>query len=333
MSSRITTLFPILLLAVCATSAQADRLAPSVVTLTEAAPDRYDVLFKTPTQAPGGVLPELRTPADCLRDASQPAVREDNALVRRFQIDCQSSVAGRRIGVDGLAGSGTATVLRVVWRDGARFETLLTDDRAAVTIPTRGASARGFVDYLRFGSVHIVRGLDHLLFVVALVLLVPRPRRLVWTVTAFTVGHSITLGAATLGWLSYPPMLMELAIALSLLVMAVALARDARRRVAARFGTWAALGFGLLHGTGFASALGQVGLPPGEVVGALLGFNLGIEFGQLAIIGVLLTLRNAGRMLARGRSNAPLSAIRWTTVYAIGSLAAFWSIERAVLLL
>jgi hydrogenase/urease accessory protein HupE len=180
--------------------------------------------------------------------------------------------------------------------------------------------------YLTLGVEHILTGPDHLLFVFGLLLLVSTSRLLVQTITAFTLGHSLTLSAAALQFANVPSRPVEVLIALSVLTLAVELARDVERPTMLRRFPWAmAVGFGLLHGFGFAGALADVGLPAGDVPLALVSFNGGIEIGQLAFVGAVLT---AG-MLCRRWLPAISGRSTRVAVYAMGMLSAFWCFERA----
>jgi hydrogenase/urease accessory protein HupE len=175
---------------------------------------------------------------------------------------------------------------------------------------------------------HILTGPDHLLFVFGLLLLVSTSRLLLQTITAFTLGHSITLSVAALGLATVPQRPIEVLIAVSVLVLAVELARDPAHASLLRRFPWAmALLFGLLHGFGFAGALAEAGLPPGDIPLALVSFNVGIELGQLAFVGAVLVLGVALRRWLpslAARSNRP-------AIYAMGILAAFWCYERLAL--
>ena len=189
--------------------------------------------------------------------------------------------------------------------------------------------------YLRLGVEHILFGFDHLLFVLALVILVRDWRRVLVTVTAFTVAHSLTLGAATLGFVSVPGPPVEAAIALSIVLVAVEIinARRGTPSLAARWPWLVAFCFGLLHGFGFAGALSQVGLPHHAIPLALLFFNLGVEIGQLAFVGAVLTASWMFRCAAAIRFEPPaveriVNRLDVIAVYAIGSIAAYWLIER-----
>jgi hypothetical protein len=180
--------------------------------------------------------------------------------------------------------------------------------------------------YVGLGVEHILFGVDHLLFVLALLILVPSGRLLLWTITSFTLAHSLTLAAATLGWVAVPPAPVEAAIALSIVFVASEIlhARRGRPGLSARRPWLVAFAFGLLHGFGFAGALRELGLPERSIPLALLAFNLGVELGQLVFVAAVLALAAA---IARLRIPA---VRRWreAAAYGIGTIAAYWLIER-----
>jgi hydrogenase/urease accessory protein HupE len=180
--------------------------------------------------------------------------------------------------------------------------------------------------YLKLGVEHILFGIDHLLFVLALLLVTRGTFRLVKTVTAFTVAHSITLGMATLGFVQMPTKPVEAVIALSIVFVAAQIVRtqQGQEGITARAPWVVAFTFGLLHGFGFAGALSEVGLPPGHIPLALLFFNVGVEVGQLLFVAAAMTFM---ALLRRVRINVP----RWVELapaYAIGSVAMFWVMQR-----
>ena len=189
--------------------------------------------------------------------------------------------------------------------------------------------------YLRLGIEHILFGFDHLLFVLALVILVRDWRRVALTVTAFTVAHSITLAAATLGLVNVPGPPVEAAIALSIVLVAVEIV-NARRGMPCLTARWpwlVAFCFGLLHGFGFAGALAEVGLPHHAIPIALLFFNLGVEIGQLVFVAAVLSVISllgyaASRLLDRAPLQQALDRLDVTVGYAIGIVAAYWLVER-----
>jgi len=202
-----------------------------------------------------------------------------------------------------------------------RWTTILSQDESEVTLPntTEAGIMPVLSNYCALGFEHIMGGLDHLLFVLGLLLLVVGTRRLVLTITAFTVGHSITLGASVLGWVSAPSAVIEVLIALSVLLLAVELTHE-RNTLTRRFPWLVAGAFGLLHGFGFAGALADIGLGESHIPLALLGFNLGVEMGQLVFIGVILLIAQIRFLDLR---EYPRMA-----AYFIGVPAAAWSMER-----
>jgi len=231
--------------------------------------------------------------------------------------------------VNGLGETQTDVLLRVDYLDGSASNQRLTRDEPTVTIPLRPSALDVVRTYTSLGVEHILLGVDHLLFVLALLLLVRGLRRLVATVTAFTVAHSVTLGAATLGFVHVPPAPVEAVIALSILFLACELAR--RRTggdadLTERFPWVVAFSFGLLHGFGFAGALSEVGVPAQAVPLALLFFNVGVEIGQLLFIGAVFGLgwavRSSALRVPQGWQRA--------AAYGIGSVAAFWLVQRTV---
>jgi hydrogenase/urease accessory protein HupE len=310
-----------------AAPAAAHRLAPSLLELREGPAGRFQVTFKTPLlQAAGAELrPEL--PAHCA-PLGPPAIETDAASATlRQAVDCGSrGLVGHTLRVAGLDASQTDALVRIELADGRTLRAVLSSDSAPLPVPAREDRREVFASYLRLGFEHILGGLDHLLFVFGLVLLVAGGRALLFTVTSFTLGHSLTLSLAVLGFVRFPTRLAELAIAASILVLATELTREPRPRpgLMRRFPWAMALLFGLLHGFGFAGALAEVGLPEGEIPLALLAFNVGIEIGQLLFVAALLLARLAlGPALAR----APRALSR-VPAYAIGSLAAYWCFQR-----
>jgi hypothetical protein len=234
--------------------------------------------------------------------------------------------------LNGLDASPADALLRVELADGRHVQAVLRGSQPFYVIPARSSRLDVAVDYARLGVEHMGGGLDHLLFVLGLLLLVRgRVKAVVQTVTAFTVGHSVTLSLAVLGFVRFPVALIELAIAGSVFLLAAELARGpgappSRLR---RF-PWAMAGaFGLLHGFGFAGALAEIGLPSSEIPLSLFAFNLGIELGQLAFVGAVLA---AWTFATRVRVPVP-SWSHAVPAYGIGCLAAYWCLERAASLI
>jgi hypothetical protein len=262
---------------------------------------------------------------------TEPAeqVLPDSILERRV-IEAPGGLEGKRIDIVGLQATITDALVRIGMQDGTQSTLLVRPSRPWVDVP----EAQGWLEvvtlYLQQGIEHILFGIDHLLFVAALMLVVRDWRMLVKTVTAFTVAHSITLSLATLGIVTPAAAPVEAMVALSI-VLAASEAIRLQRGGSSLTTQWpwiVAFAFGLLHGFGFAGALKDLGLPSGDVPLALLSFNIGVEIGQLFFIGVLLAVVHALRTIFTAPRRAPIAA-----AYAIGAVAAFWSVERIVTVL
>jgi hydrogenase/urease accessory protein HupE len=314
--------------------AAAHPLAPALLELREDATGRVEVLWKrSALRVPGSDLQPI-LPEDC--PATEPTRVEDQgtALIARFAIDCGArGLVGRTIRIADLGPAKIDTLVRIELADGRQLQRVLRKSEPAMEVPERTTRMTVFVDYLKIGFEHILSGADHLLFVFGLFLLCSGIVPLAKTVTSFTVGHSITLSLAALGYASFPSGPIEVLIAASVLALAVDLARDTTKPTFMRRFPWPmALVFGLLHGLGFAGALREVGLPEGEIPMALFSFNVGIEVGQLVFVAVLLVVAPLVRRIPLG----PLGTTalpRRAAVYAMGSLAAMWMFERGAALL
>ena len=338
----------LLFLCLVAGSATAHRLSPAFFGLSEIEPNTFQVQWKVSIS--GGLADAMQpqVPAGCEVVGAVRTYAVEDARVDHGRISCDEPLPGKFVEVNGLAATQTDVLLRVDYLDGSSFTHRLVPESPNVVIPEEAGALDVAATYLVLGVEHILLGIDHLLFVFALLLLVRGLGRLVVTVTAFTVAHSITLGAATLGFVNVPIAPVEAAIALSIVFVAMELARggaaDAGGSATAAAGPGAhpapgsgtgaslttrfpwivAFTFGLLHGFGFAGALSEVGLPQTAIPLALLFFNVGVELGQLVFIAAVLVLGWGLRYLAVPipRFSARLSA------YAIGSVAAFWVFER-----
>ena len=309
----------------------AHELDPAYFALSERAPNVFEVLWKV--SIPGGLVDVLEPvlPETCALRAPTQATVVGEARVVRGEIECPQGLAGRTLAVAGLEVTSTDALIRIDYLDGRSFTGRLTARATSLVVPRQSGVAEVVATYVGLGIEHILLGIDHLLFVLALLLFVPDFRRLVLTVTAFTAAHTLTLAASTLGFVHVAQAPVEATIALSILFVACELARvrTSSDDLAARFPWLIAFSFGLLHGLGFAGALSEVGLPQRAVPLALLGFNVGVEIGQLAFIAVAL---GVGAVMARLRWRAPLGWRR-AAAYGIGSVAAFWFWERVAAVL
>jgi hydrogenase/urease accessory protein HupE len=324
--TRVLRPLLLLLAGVAACAAQADVFRPAYLELREQTPGRYDVLWKVPALGDRRLAAEVRWPAGT-RNVTQPAGQfAGGAFLERWVIERAGGLTGQEIAIDGLIGGVTDVIVRLERADGTSQMERLLPENARFTVAAPAGTGEIAWSYLVLGVEHILGGVDHLLFVLALLLIVRGARRIVLTVTAFTVAHSITLVAATLGWVRVPGPPVEAMIALSIVFVAAEVVHGLQGRpgLTARAPWVVAFSFGLLHGFGFAGALAEVGLPQKAIPVALLMFNVGVEIGQLVFIAAALT---AGALLSR----LPLPRRRWldyAVPYSIGAVAMFWVIER-----
>lgn len=329
-------------LALLPTLALAHPLAPGLLELRETSAGDYAVLWRTSVARVRQIDVTPQLPVSCQAlEAARDGIEAGEAFVSRWSARC-GALDGQAIAVAGIEQSGINVIVRIERRDGSVATGIVDARHPQFTVPAPGAGPATFTRYLSLGVGHLLTGLDHVLFVIGLVILVRRLRPLVMTITAFTVGHSVTLGLATLGIIHFNPAVTELGIALSILVLACQIVRDTpgKRGQTTFLGrnigksglspfSLMACVFGLLHGLGFAGALAEVGLPPREIPLALLAFNLGIESGQLMLVAGALAV---GFAWSRLRAPAGPMLSRALPSYIIGSLAACWCLERCAVL-
>ena len=311
--------------------AAAHPLAPALLELRGVTAGDYEVRWLTSVARVRDVDVTPVLPARCRAlSAPRTAVRDGEALESAWTARCDGGLAGATVRVDGLDGAGIQVVLRVA-EQGAPVVSAILDARApAFEVPHQASAAGRLLAYGALGVEHLLTGLDHVLFLVGLLGVLRGARALVIAITAFTLGHSLTLGAAALGVVRVDPALTELGIALSLVAVALAMLRPAvAPGLLARHPGALTLAFGLLHGLGFAGVLSGLGLPQDEIAPALLAFNLGIEAGQFVVVAAALALMR----LAQGATWSQWTISRVAPAYMIGSLAACWCLERGVALL
>ncbi len=313
--------------------AAAHRLAPSYLELREAPQGRVAVLWKTPVLASRRARPTPELP--CVQSRTPAWRSEAGALVGRWELDCGAqALTGLQLGVSGLAESGTSALVHIRLADGRTLRTILAAGRPSMVIPEEERLGTVIGSYFRFGVEHLATGLDHVLFILGITALIGGARPLVLAITAFTLGHSLTLSLQVLGLAGdFPAAAVEVGIAASLVLPAreLALAGGETRAGAARatlllrYPGLVTFAFGLLHGLGFAGALKELGLPESALPAALLGFNLGIEAGQLALMALALPVLALARRAPRvsGRLLAGLATV-------LGACGMYLCISRSV---
>jgi hydrogenase/urease accessory protein HupE len=316
--------------------ARTDELRPGYLELRQTTPDTYSLLFKIPARGEDLRLAVYLNFPEGTQDVGAPrASFGEGAYVERRTIRRDNGLAGHTVTIEGLSATSTDVLVRVESLGGAIQTERLSPTRTAFVVQATPSAGEVAATYLRLGVEHILFGFDHLLFVLALVILVRDWRRVAVTVTAFTIAHSITLAAATLGLVNVPGPPVEATIALSIVLVAVEIlnVRRGQPSFTARLPWLVAFSFGLLHGFGFAGALAEVGLPQHAIPVALLFFNVGVEIGQLVFVAAVLSVIRLLRYAASQRWDAALvnrafDRLDVTIAYGIGIVAAYWLIER-----
>lgn len=310
-----------------AAPALAHEVRPAYLKLQQVDAERYDVLWKVPGLGEDRRLAlNVEFAPGTTSVAPMRVSFANNAFVQRWRVQRAGGLDGTSIRIVGLQATQTDVLVRLERLDGTTQTGRVTPATLAFVVdavPGRWDVAR---TYLGLGVEHILLGVDHLLFVLALVILVNGARRLFWAITAFTAAHSLTLAAATVGWVHIPPPPVEASIALSIVFLASEImhVRAGHLGLTYRHPWIVAFLFGLLHGLGFAGALSEVGLPANAIPVALLFFNVGVEIGQLLFISSVLILMAGARRVRLLRND-------WSwklPVYAIGTIASFWTINR-----
>lgn len=317
--------------------ARAHAFNPALLELSEVETDRFAIVWKRPTRGQQAPILSVVLPPHCEAQDEPSRSLKTESLVERWQVHCRGGLVGHELGVEGPALARLEVVTLVNLASGTAIRRVLRAGDSTLVVSAENVSPLATTGYLRLGVEHILTGLDHLLFVLGLALLVRGRRRLAATITAFTVGHSVTLSLVALDVLVLPSRPVESVIALSILLLALELANRRRRE---RFSLadrppeslterhpWAvAAGFGLVHGAGFAGALAEVGIPANDIPMTLFVFNAGIEVGQLLFVALVI---GAFALLGTVAPKHHASA-RALSYLPIGGLAALWILERTV---
>jgi len=317
--------------------ASAHTFQPFLLDVQEGAPGTFDVTWKVPTTSVDQNSP-LTTPAipvfpgHCVATSEAIPTRAERGIVHSWSMACgEAGLWGSRIRVTGLEQSPVDVLVRVSWLDSSEFVEMLRSDDPQLSLPAIEQTDQPFQvlgSYVGLGVEHILSGVDHLFFVLGLLMLVAGARRLFWTVTAFTLAHSLTLALSVLGYATLPSAPVEAVIAMSIVLVA---SEGLRRRatLSRRYPQVIGFLFGLVHGLGFAGALEEVGLPSEGVGTALFGFNLGVELGQLAFIAaVAFAAFCLKRTVSTANSRKIMSGAQLAAAYTIGSVACFWVCQR-----
>jgi hydrogenase/urease accessory protein HupE len=312
--------------------AHGHALEPGYLEIRQIDESLYAVAWKKPAIEGAPMAIAVLLPEQCDLRTEGPLTWDGNAFYSRWTTTCTGGLEGGELQIEGLEQTSTDVLVRFDFVNGVTGTQRLTPIDTSFVVPTQPDRFEVVRTYFVFGVEHILSGIDHLLFVLALLLLIKGVRRIVVTVTAFTVAHSITLAGATLGWVYMPGPPIEATIALSIAFVAAEILRSqqGKQGLTERYPWVVAFTFGLLHGFGFAGALQQVGLPQTEIPIALLFFNVGVEVGQLLFIAAVFAIF---WLLRRSRRGIQLPQVAWAPAlpaYVIGSLAMFWVVQRTV---
>ena len=304
----------LLFISLCGTMSSGHEMTLSELTIKEFAPSEYIWSW--------GAGAKSRPVTEDLQVSFPSHCTVEPRIVR-----CPAKGLSGEIAVKGLGENYSATLLRVSSLNTEPRVFTLTSVQPKATLTASGRDERSAAEiasaYTGLGIEHILTGIDHLLFVISLLFLVGFEKRLIWTITAFTVAHSMTLALSALGWLTLRPAPVEACIALSIVLVA-AEALSNKQTWTKRLPAIVALLFGLVHGLGFAGALKEIGLPENHLGLSLLGFNIGVEIGQLGVIALAWLLFT---LVKRAKS---IQTLRRGVLYLIGCIAAFWTLARVI---
>jgi len=306
----------------------ADEVRPSYLELKERTPSQFFVTFKVPARGDQKLSLHVQLPASCQSVGEKHATFTGGAYLERWQVHCSEGIREEEISIEGLQNSNTDLLLRLELYDGSAQSIMLTPTQRSYSVLKETPSIQVAKTYTWLGITHILMGYDHLMFVFALLLIVKSVRRLLVTITAFTLAHSITLAGATLGFVHVPQAPVEAVIALSILFLAVEIMKEeegAPPSLTARYPWVVAFIFGLLHGFGFAGALTEVGVPENAITIALIFFNVGVEIGQLLFVSSVMLI---SLLLIKLQRPLLIQKLKIFSVYIIGATSAFWLIDR-----
>jgi hydrogenase/urease accessory protein HupE len=325
----------VLLLLLIAPLAQAHDARPNYVQITETETNIFSVSWKVPTSMPGGALPYPTLPDGCTTERQPAWQQAGGEYIGQQLFRCSAPLSGRGVGIEFPSiNPSLSTLYKIKLANGEEHLRILKPGETEWTVPDAENRFAIATEYTWLGIEHIWIGIDHLLFVACLLFIAKTSRRLLITITGFTVAHSITLALSALDVVRIPTPPVEAVIALSVVFMAWEIAKGDERSLTHRYPIAVSSSFGLLHGFGFAAVLRDIGLPQTELPTALLFFNVGVEIGQILFISVLIAgffaVRPAFVYLLRSAED---HRVHWRSLtmpasYVIGSIASYWMIER-----
>jgi len=309
------------------TNLWADDMRPASLTITALDNNRFDVIWKVPAKG------KQRLKLDVTFDISAEDITKKRmqllpgAYIEQWEIKREQGLAGLQVNILGLIDSSADVLLRIIDSQKQTATAVLNTDNQSYLVPAKIEQKNTVITYITLGVEHILIGLDHLLFVACLIYISSTRKKLILTITGFTLAHSITLIMAATGVWSIPIAPVEAVIALSIVFLAIEIAKNNQQSISLRYPVLVSSSFGLLHGFGFASVLAEIGLPLNEKVTALLCFNIGVEIGQLLFVASLFLVY---RLLLVFKQNLTMDKLRHVTSYSCGSIATYWLIERLI---
>ena len=309
-------------------NSSAHEIRPGLIQIEQISDTTFHVFWKIPRL--GEAIPRIYVsfPEEFQVKELKPPNTIPGFVLYAYEISSKTSLNGKLIGVDGLDKTLIDVLVNVNFLNGEKISFMLQPDNPYKEIPEKETLSNTIKTYLFLGVEHILGGIDHLLFVLALLLITPGFKKLIKTITAFTIAHSITLSLSALGFVGLPGPPVEAVIALSIVFLAIEIIKyyNHQESITIKYPWIVAFSFGLLHGFGFAGALSSIGLPQTTISAALLFFNVGVELGQILFIviafGFLWVLSKLKLRLPRW--------VKLVPAYGIGSIASFWLIERVI---
>jgi hydrogenase/urease accessory protein HupE len=324
---------------------QADEYSPAFLELRQSSDEVFEVLWKVPTVGDRRLGLDVRFLPDVDTVSTVRASMIGGAYIERFTISSSGGLAGSEIVIEGLSTVSTEVLVRIERLDGTTIVARLLADSPSFVVGESLSRLEVARTYTVFGIEHILGGIDHLLFIACLVLIAGTGRRILITISGFTLAHSITLTLAALDLVRLPIPPIEAVIALSIVFLAREIALQRRDTLTWRYPIAVSASFGLLHGFGFASALSEIGLPQTEVPAALLAFNIGVEIGQILFVGVIIATvwvitsimgALSGMEGASSRRVKGITSLEWLRrieqplAYTVGGITIIWTVERTM---
>lgn len=303
------------------------EIRPAYLQIIQTSETTYEVFWKVPSM--GDAVPKIHPvfpPFFTVEELKRPN-QISGSVIYSYKISSEKSLQGKILTIEGLNKTLIDALVTVTYLNGEKVTMMLRPDKDSSIIPGETSTYDVIKTYSKLGIEHILLGIDHLLFVLALIIITMGKWKIIKTITAFTIAHSITLSLAALGYVNFPTPPVEAVIALSIVFLAVEIVKiqNGKETLTSKKPWLIAFTFGLLHGFGFAGALSNIGLPQQDIPFALAFFNIGVEIGQIAFVLVVLVFIK----LLSYKKDWPVF-IKKVPAYAIGSLAAFWMVERII---